>query len=409
MKISACCIIKNEEKNLPRYIDGIKDIADEIITVDTGSNDNSVPLLEDLKTKYNLNLTVYNFKWIDDFSAAKNFAMSKADGDWIIFLDADEYFEENDAKKLRSLIENVDKDKSMIGIYTLRQNIDTDNHNLPTSSDTVMRVFRNLENYRYKGEIHEYMDYEGDEIVSVFESNLTVMHTGYSKKLLKAKNERNKKLILSSKFKNETGRITYNFYLAVAYFMEKNYKEAEKNIKKAITVMKKADYYFLIDCYRLYIKIKEAEKRPYKEIDALITDGLKFIPNHPDFLTIRMVHLLETGDFEEVEKICRIIFEKAKDKALRKKYVNKIDFELPYVHYSLGICHIMKNNLDSALKEFLTALKSYRYRDYFLKNTLSLLAGDEKRALTIINEYYDVTRDREFLNKVLKNFPNIKL
>ena len=86
MKISACVITKNEEKNIARCINSYKDIVDEIILVDTGSTDNTVEIAKSLGAK------IYYYEWQNDFSAAKNYALSMAKGDWIIFLDADEFF-----------------------------------------------------------------------------------------------------------------------------------------------------------------------------------------------------------------------------------------------------------------------------------------------------------------------------
>ena len=70
--ISLCMIVKNEEKVLARCLDSIADLMDEIIIVDTGSSDNTKEIAKKYTDK------IYDFTWIDDFSAARNFAFSKA-------------------------------------------------------------------------------------------------------------------------------------------------------------------------------------------------------------------------------------------------------------------------------------------------------------------------------------------
>ena len=85
MKISACVIVKNEEKNIGQWLNNMRQIADEIVVVDTGSTDNTINILE------NAGITPYHFTWCNDFAAAKNYAIQQATGDWIVFLDADEY------------------------------------------------------------------------------------------------------------------------------------------------------------------------------------------------------------------------------------------------------------------------------------------------------------------------------
>ena len=98
MKISACVITKNEEKNIGKWLQEMSAIADEMIVVDTGSTDNTVNMAKRAGAK------VYHFKWINDFAAAKNHAIEQATGDWILFLDADEYFSDETQHNVRNLL-----------------------------------------------------------------------------------------------------------------------------------------------------------------------------------------------------------------------------------------------------------------------------------------------------------------
>lgn len=66
--ISLCMIVKNEEKVLARCLDSIADLMDEIIIVDTGSSDNTKEIAKKYTDK------IYDFAWIDDFSAARNYS-----------------------------------------------------------------------------------------------------------------------------------------------------------------------------------------------------------------------------------------------------------------------------------------------------------------------------------------------
>ena len=70
--ISLCMIVKNEEKVLARCLDSIADLMDEIIIVDTGSSDNTKEIAKKYTDK------IYDFAWIDDFSAARNYSFSKS-------------------------------------------------------------------------------------------------------------------------------------------------------------------------------------------------------------------------------------------------------------------------------------------------------------------------------------------
>ena len=72
ISISLCMIVKNEEKILSRCLDSVADLVDEIIIADTGSADAT----KEIARKYTKH--IYDFKWTDDFSEARNFVFSKA-------------------------------------------------------------------------------------------------------------------------------------------------------------------------------------------------------------------------------------------------------------------------------------------------------------------------------------------
>lgn len=82
--ISLCMIVKNEEMVLSRCLESIKDIVDEIIIIDTGSTDKTKEIARLYTDK------VYDFKWTQDFSQARNYSFSKATKDYQMWLDAEE-------------------------------------------------------------------------------------------------------------------------------------------------------------------------------------------------------------------------------------------------------------------------------------------------------------------------------
>lgn len=97
--ISLCMIVKNEEKILARCLDSIADLMDEIIIVDTGSTDATKEIAARYTDK------IYDFQWIDDFSAARNFAFSKANMEYIYSADADEVLSAENHERFRILKE----------------------------------------------------------------------------------------------------------------------------------------------------------------------------------------------------------------------------------------------------------------------------------------------------------------
>jgi glycosyltransferase involved in cell wall biosynthesis len=82
--LSACMMVKNEEKNLPRCLNSIKDIVDEIVIVDTGSTDNTIQIAKDFGAK------IYHHPWQDNFSLHRNQSINYATNEWVLIIDADE-------------------------------------------------------------------------------------------------------------------------------------------------------------------------------------------------------------------------------------------------------------------------------------------------------------------------------
>jgi glycosyltransferase involved in cell wall biosynthesis len=184
MKISACWIAKNEEHTLPRSIRSVSRIADEIIVVDTGSTDGTVEAVKDLKAH------VYEFEWTNDFSAARNFALSKASGDAVVFLDADEYFEPALARKDRQVIEDLLSKPGINALLIKLTNINGDTGKTIDVTE-IIRIYLHLPDLRYVGSVHEV-----PQIVSGGRSaflttyrhpNWNIVHTGYSPSLIRDK------------------------------------------------------------------------------------------------------------------------------------------------------------------------------------------------------------------------------
>lgn len=175
IRISQCMIVKNEEKNIEQALSWGKGIVWEQIVVDTGSTDRTVEIAEKMGAK------VYHFPWIDDFAAAKNFAIDKAGCEWIAFLDADEFFTAEDAGKLLNCIEKI-QDTEYEGIMTGWVHLDNDGKIMAVQSQ--IRIFRNLPQIRYVRRIHEYLRVNGERSVRMADmvETLSIYHTGYGKR-----------------------------------------------------------------------------------------------------------------------------------------------------------------------------------------------------------------------------------
>jgi glycosyltransferase involved in cell wall biosynthesis len=92
-------IVHNEEGHLPRCLESVRGIVDQIVAVDTGSHDHTTAIAEQFGAE------VYQFEWRDDFAAARNESLCYARGEWILYLDADEQLDADSTQNLRMLLE----------------------------------------------------------------------------------------------------------------------------------------------------------------------------------------------------------------------------------------------------------------------------------------------------------------
>ncbi|SEA23074.1 tetratricopeptide repeat-containing glycosyltransferase family 2 protein [Selenomonas ruminantium] len=220
LKISACVIVRNEEKNLPRWLACMTTLADEMVVVDTGSTDNTVELARQAGAK------ICSFPWINDFAAAKNYAIEQAQGKWLFFLDADEYIKVQDYAAVRAAIRQYDREKKVIGLVNPLINIDPHNDNAYISTIYQIRLFRKLPDLRYVGAIHEMLRYTGGDKKNMpLVDTYAIYHTGYAPQVMPEKYKRNLQMLTLSQ-KKYGKRLIDDFYLADCYYGLQQYEQA---------------------------------------------------------------------------------------------------------------------------------------------------------------------------------------
>lgn len=188
LKISACYIVKNEAKNLAKSIKSLKNQVNEIVVVDTGSTDNTIVVARKLGAR------VYSFPWQDDFSKARNFALSKAKGDWLVLLDADEYFT---AKTAGNICQVIRQTQQADGLLIQMVNYDVDKAEIQDYF-YQLRIVRNQQGLHYEGKIHEELKLSDGKSMKFFRippELLEIYHTGYASSVSRQKLERNLKLL----------------------------------------------------------------------------------------------------------------------------------------------------------------------------------------------------------------------
>lgn len=141
MKLSACLIVKNEKDHIKDVLSSLAGV-DEIVVVDTGSQDNTIELAREMGA-----LVFDDYAWNDDFASARNHALGKCTGDWVISIDADEVLEDGGVQKIRSIVEGARPDQLHFSVEMTAQ-YTGNKHNLP-------RIIRNDGQVRWVGAWHE--------------------------------------------------------------------------------------------------------------------------------------------------------------------------------------------------------------------------------------------------------------
>ncbi|WP_196592589.1 glycosyltransferase family 2 protein [Pectinatus sottacetonis] len=294
IKVSACIIVKNEERDIMRWYNSVAKCSDEQIVIDTGSIDNTISILKKLPVK------LYHYQWNDDFAAAKNYAIDKAKGDWIIFIDADQYFSADCIEKVRSEIARADiAENHPSGLFIIEINIE-ESTSREISRSYSIRVFRNDPDLRYKGAIHEELQLNSNGKFTIVKNDLLkIYHTGYSDSYAQKKAARNLKILLSEKYND--GIMRWH-YIADAYYGMENYEKAVECIEKYFSESK----YYVINgashIWNTYINAMLKAAYPQDKILSELKKAIDKFPELPDFYALTGIVLFNNGKEKLAEK-----------------------------------------------------------------------------------------------------------
>ena len=247
MNISVCIIVKNEEKHIENCLKPLSKLGCEIVVVDTGSTDDTKTLAKKYTDR------IYDFQWSDDFSKARNYAVSKAENDFIFVIDADEYIIKFEKEKILQFFE---KNPEKIGRLKLIDQIKMPSGEKTTSTFYVSRFF-NRKKFRFEGAIHEQIVSAEDTNMKFQTKNLDAFatHHGYDlseeEKIKKAKRNieiLKKELERQRGDSKETVNIPYTLHqLGKSYYFMADYKNAKKYFLEALDYDLDSDLEYVVD------------------------------------------------------------------------------------------------------------------------------------------------------------------
>ena len=291
-KISLCMIVKNEGQNLSRCLNSVSSIVNEIIVVDTGSTDSTCEIA------YQYGAIIHRFPWNDNFSDARNASLELAQGDWILFLDADEELSPDSREILIHLIENQNAEGYFVKIM---------NHLgkegwIETVPDLVFRLFRNKKEYRFRGAIHEQIAdvilEENPKARYQVAEDLIIIHHGYLDEVIEEKDKkyRNLKLIIKELQQNPNNRLL-RFHYGVELFRAERYAEAATILIQSATDIDPNTIY-LPKLIRYIVMAQQSSDQLQEALNSAAL-GLKLFPNYADLYYYTGLILLDLKHYSQ--------------------------------------------------------------------------------------------------------------
>ncbi|MCM3238364.1 glycosyltransferase family 2 protein [Heyndrickxia oleronia] len=383
--ISLCMIVKNEEKVLDRCLTSVVNSVDEIIIVDTGSIDQTKEIASRYTTK------IYDFEWINDFSAARNFAASKATGEWILVLDADEYVDE---ENFTDFLQKLKDDNGEFDTYYAKIINFTGNFGENLVQNFHDRIYKNNGDISYYRQIHEQFKNNKNKPLKNKHSNLVIFHSGYLNQTVheKEKNRRNKEILDQEMKKGVTNAFDYfnygNEYCSIGEYSKAldAYLEAYK---------RKTDFRLSwVSTTLIQIIICLINLKRYNDALNVIEDAENIYENSPEFPYFKGEIYFLRGQLEDAKTVFLQI---TNNSGKYNHIIFRPDLKEQRPHQRLGEIFLLQEDYNGAI--------------YHYSSVLNINNNDKvsiKKVIYILNKFHSVNEISDFLNsKGLVSLKNV--
>ncbi len=345
-RLSVCLIAKNEERFLDQCLKSVKDIAWEIIVVDTGSADRTIEIAKGHGAK------VGRFTWCDDFAAARNAALDLARGDWVLVLDADEVLREGSVENLKREMADAAALAWRIPLF----NIGKEDH----GSCMVPRLFRNAPALFYVGRVHEqvFLSVEVRRQEWGLENKMgrtELLHYGYTEEMTRDRNKIRRNLALLEKavteFPDDANLI---FNLGMEKGRLNRTEEGLVHYREAIRILNETPSERMVPelreiCLTQFLGILK-ESRRYTEL----TETLDMPVLREGAITASMHYLagfafVQLGRYEEAAKHLRECLARRDERTLAPSHP---DIRTVAPHHCLGVALVNLRRMEEAEASF---------------------------------------------------------
>ena len=352
-RLTLCMIVKNEKQNLPRCLASVTPYVDEMIIVDTGSQDET----PEIATQYGAK--VKNFKWSDDFASARNYALSQVSGDWVLVLDADEEL----VVRSEDFREQLTAQPEVLAYSLIRTEVNDTQGMAPLHT---IRLFRNIPELRYVGRFHEQLKYQNQLIRKPLVGQLEtigILHYGYGEQQVQQKNINRNIPILEAIRQQEGLSLMLLYCLAGMYNAtgqsqkaQECYVESFERLLPNLMEGNPPEEFSFVPSLVFSLAAQSLQQQDYETARLLCQRGLEWCPNYPPLNYIAGFTLIDLG----FPLGAIAYFQKCIQSGQEGSYYTGEPFELSFTTTEpacgLGAAYIAMNRLQEAAAAFELAL-----------------------------------------------------
>ncbi|WP_052523748.1 glycosyltransferase family 2 protein [Geobacillus kaustophilus] len=392
--LSLCMIVKNEESVLRRCLDSVRGIVDEIIIVDTGSTDRS----REIASEYTNWL--FDYEWNNDFAGARNYAASKASGEWILVLDADEYV---DRYNLKQAIEEIKRHDNQFDIYAVNIVNFTGQNGEITVQHQHSRIYKNDGTIQFYRSIHEQLR-KKDRQANIGLSSLIIYHSGYLVHTVKTKSKYERNLPLVQKELNRLTNIGFDYFnlgnelkrLGKTIEALDAYIKAYQNRQEAVYGWVPFCLCNMVDCLM--------ELHRYRDALDIIYDAEYIYANVADFVFLKGEIYLQQHRYDDAKSV---FIEIVSNKQNYNQVVRSVDCREYFPHRRLGRIYELEGNYEQSVVHYIKALNFNRFCLESFIRLVQLLDKfhSEKEIYDFLSKQLLID-NKSFLQKVLIFFVN---
>jgi hypothetical protein len=347
MSLSICLLTRNEEANLPRVLGSVAGLADQIVVADTGSTDRTIAVAAERGAN------VCRFDWNDDFSAGRNFALSQACGDWVLWLNPDEEMLSASHARVRQAIGRQEALAFGATVQALVKQDQADHY----SETAQIRLFRRHPEIRFAGRVHPTFAVPLEKLavetgMFIYASDITIRHHAYLSTLSPAKLQWAARLF-ALELKDHPDRFRTLIHYGKTLLLLGDTKGHEVLARAEEQLLERQsdveppfpDVPVLLE---YLLTIAPAKSRSKLSQDQAWELAQRWFPTHAALYWIRAAQLFRQGDYREASRLLKVLIHLGKTQSYDRSLTFDPAILGGFALMNLGACYIHLRLLDQA-------------------------------------------------------------